>query len=181
MHIPRTTSVYVLAVAALCAVAVAVALLVVHRMLQQSGAALAETVQVFADDRAQEQARFAIARTLSETEAEREAVSAYVLHGDADTVRFLSEIDALADRVGVALVTEKLEVREAGKESAFAVLAITFGIEGSEARVIRMLSLLETLPYHSSVTEADLVRRPADATAGPSVASTVVLAVTFVE
>lgn len=144
--------------------------------LHVNGAALRATTQVFADRAAHEQTYSALSDALGETESARARVRSYVLHGEADTVTFLSEIDSLAGDVGVALNTTKLEVVPI-EQSEYHALRITFEIEGGEEPVVRLISLLEALPYQSHVAQATLTRMPDGARA----ASTVLLSVLFQE
>lgn len=145
-------------------------------LIQSTGASLTEMMRIFASEESQQQAHHELAEELERTASVRERVREYVLHGDADTVRFLSEVDELAVDVGVTLETDELAVQP-GSDS-FKELAITLTIEGTEGAVVRMLSLLETLPYHSYIQRVDFSR---DAERTGYARSIVELAVTFVE
>jgi hypothetical protein len=128
--------------------------------INEAGATLAEHTRQFAGDRAQESAHLAVEKQLGETETKRAELQGFVLGGSDDTVAFLSEIDQYAAGIGITLSTDTLEV-VAQKSEPYDVLMVTISMDGSEAGVLRMLSLLEAWPYHGYVASATFERATA--------------------
>lgn len=147
-------------------------------VLEGLGAELTANMQLFADNAAREQEYRELQRTLANTEEERSALRSLVLHGNDDTVNFLSEIDELAAALGVTLITEELKVRSP-EGAPFDQLDVTFAIEGPRAQTARLIELFESLPYHSYIRTLS-VEYAQDETTGVSVMeSTVILSVTM--
>ena len=125
--------------------------------ITQNGNALERDLQQFNDQEARQQEYRALERELVETKDERARLATLVLDGDEDTVTFLSEIDRVADELGLALVTEELVVQP-NKDAPFNTLESTFRFEGSETAVFTMLRLLESWPYHGYVRDVEVNR-----------------------
>jgi hypothetical protein len=83
------------------------------------------------------------------TKAERERLSTFVLTKD-ETSAFLTEIETIGHEKQVSIKTNTLVV-EKNKETNEETLRIEFLIEGAVAEVKKVIKLLETLPYESTL------------------------------
>ena len=148
--------------------------------ISAQGGALQSDLQQYTDQEAQQQEYLMLERELAATAEDRATLAELALDGDEDTVAFLSAVDGLAARLGVSLVTEKLEV-QVQKDAPFDSLDATFGLSGSEAAVFRMIRLLESWPYHSYLTALE-IDRIADALPGePAMTARATLSVTLIK
>jgi len=102
-----------------------------------------------ADYSAREQTYRELAELVESTQVDRDELNAYVLT-EEKTIDFLSAVEEIAYDQGIELTTNSLKVVE-GKR-IFDTLNITFAVDGMQTRVYTMLEILETLPYHSSVS-----------------------------
>lgn len=93
-------------------------------------------------------------RKVEETEEERAQLQEYILT-EADTISFLTEIERLARSSGVELSTQSLDVAEV-EASPYESLRIVFAVEGSLATLQELIGVLESLPYHGTVTDVTL-------------------------
>lgn len=157
MRLLRTHNTRMLTIALIvCALTVA-ALGYMLLRIHLAGNILAEHTRQFAGDRAQESAHLSVEKQLGETSVKRDALEGFVLGGSDDTVAFLSDIDRYAAGIGITLSTDTLEV-VAQKNEPYDVLMVTISMDGSEAGVLRMLSLLEAWPYHGYLATATFER-----------------------
>jgi hypothetical protein len=113
-----------------------------------SGKELEDRVSLIGEQNAKVKLYNELSRTIDESKVERLELSTYVLTEDK-TSAFLTELEQMATSFGVALKTLSLTV--VNQEGAFDKLSIEFNLEGSESAVKKMLSLFETLPYHSRI------------------------------
>lgn len=139
-----------------------------------SGQDLLDRVAAIADKNAKVKTYTEFSKLIEETEAERKTLASHVLTEDK-TSAFLTEIESLASSVGVTLRTSSLEVNDK-KESVFNSLIIKFEMEGPELFVKNLLSIFETLPYHSQVTSLTFTQ-----TENGSVKGTVEIKVTLLD
>lgn len=145
-------------IASAVSVVVTTALIVyVGNSLRNKGIALTENMQIVVDEQVREQKYYELETLVAETETERAELDTLILNGEDDTVRFLSEIDMLAQSIGVQLITEKLEVHEV-KESPYKALDIVLALDASDARITEFLALLESLPYHGYLSAVRLTQ-----------------------
>lgn len=121
-----------------------------------AGKELSLRVDTIAEKNAKVKAYTAVSNLLKETTQERASLVEYVLQED-NTSAFLTEIEKIGTAQGVLLTTDSLSVVE--KPGAANALVIHFSIEGSENVVKKMFSILETLPYHSTVSTLSLDRK----------------------
>lgn len=128
--------------------------------------------QLMANQEVQTQSYVALEKLLSISAEQRTAMHTYVLTED-ETIEFLSNIERIAPEQGVELITGSLNV---ASSSAFSLLKVQYSIKGETTAVERMLAILETLPYASSLTSLDITR---GSTEGSGVTSQVELAVTL--
>ena len=84
-------------------------------------------------------------RLLQNTEEERSILQSLVLEED-DIVDFLAEIETEARKLGVDLRTEQLD-KTSGDQKTFADLNIVFEFKGSSTGVLRLLNMIELMPY----------------------------------
>jgi len=126
---------------ALCAVAF------MTIQVNRAGAELEDRVQVIANQLVLEQVFNDLADLVETTEDTRTELDSYLL-SEADTIEFLAEIERVGVEQGVSLDTSALTVVGEGDD---AELSIRFEITGSEPLVLRMIRILETLPYQSQL------------------------------
>jgi len=115
-----------------------------------NGQELKDRVAAIADKNAKVKTYTEFSKLINETQEERAVLASYVLTED-NTSSFLTEIESLAANVGVTLFTRSLEVDDK-KGSSYDDLVIVFDVEGPEVLVKNLLSIFETLPYHSQVS-----------------------------
>jgi hypothetical protein len=125
-------------------------------MVEQQGIDLKNQVQTIADQKDFEEHYQKIISTIEDTESERKALENYVLQDDSQTISLLSQFDKIAADQQVMLGTKELVVEETSGN--FNKLKLGYHIEGSEASVIKMLELFETLPYHGMIAGVDIDR-----------------------
>jgi hypothetical protein len=135
-----------------------------------SGQSLTERVATIADTRAKERAYKDLALQVANTASKREALNSFVLTEDK-TGTFLTEIEALGTQIGVKLTTTSLKVEK--KKDLPDTLQVQFSIEGNELSVKKMLTIFETLPYHSVVQSVTFTKE------GGSIRSSIDLKVTL--
>lgn len=105
--------------------------------------------------RSREQATRSLRQLILDTEEERAALGAYALEqGSAATLIELLERDARA--AGIAFEIGGVSVDP--KDGPFDVLKVSMRGQGSFTAVMRLLSLIETIPYASTVDSAALER-----------------------
>lgn len=151
-----TRKTHIVAIFALLYVLIATGVLawVVYEVAQ-AGAVLQERVATIADQNAKSKVYQDLSNLVLRTKAEREALLGFVLTED-QTSSFLTDIESLGVSQGVTLTTDSLKVSE--KEGSFNELLIQFSVEGTEENVKKMLSIFETLPYHSRVSSLTFSR-----------------------
>jgi len=87
-------------------------------------------------------------RTLNETESDRVSLQTRILK-DEDVIELLTLIESLGKEQGTELTTKSLTVEPI--DDRFEKLIITVGVKGSYVAVLHVLTLLEYLPYQSSI------------------------------
>lgn len=114
-----------------------------------AGQSLTERVTTIADTRAKERAYKDLAIQVANTKEQRTTLNSFVLTEEG-TGTFLTEIEHLGVSQGVVLTTNSLKV--ATQKDLPDTLQVQFTLAGKEKAVKKMLSILETLPYHSVVS-----------------------------
>lgn len=149
----HTKTKFILSITVICFLA---ALCVLGFMLYEvhsKGRDLDTRIALIAERNAKVQMYTKLSRLVEDTQLERSKLQKYVLTED-ETSSFLTDIEALGAVVGVELATRELAVEK--KDGAFDELAIEFEVTGTEGAVKQMLSVFETLPYHSAVSSVVL-------------------------
>ena len=141
--------------------AVAVLVLVLY-MVNTKGEALSEQMQLIADEQAFDKQHASLAAAVRETVDDRELLEGAVLKDKSDTIELLSLLDTVAIAQGVELTTKQLSEQEVS--GPFNTLVLDYHIVGTETSVIRMLKILETLPYHGHVTSLSVRRSELNST-----------------
>jgi hypothetical protein len=92
-----------------------------------------------------------LTRVLEETQDDRAMLISRVLKEEG-VIDLLSLIESVGKEQGVELKTNSLNVAAIGKNEFFETVIVNLNIKGSYASVIRVLKLLEHLPYQSIVS-----------------------------
>jgi hypothetical protein len=114
------------------------------------GEILEERVSTIANNNAKEKAYKDLQALVEKTATDREMLRTYLLT-EKETSAFLTEIEQLGVRQGVVLITDSLEVKK--QSGLFDMLTVRFTIEGKEELVTKMITVFETLPYHSQIVQ----------------------------
>ena len=114
-----------------------------------SGQLLTDHVTAIADTRAKERAYKDLAVQVAKTDVQRTTLNSFVLTEEG-TGAFLTQIEQLGVSQGVTLTTNSLKV--VAQKDLPTVLQVQFSVVGNEQLVKKVLSILETLPYHSVVS-----------------------------
>lgn len=131
------------------------AFVIVNITVDQMGEKLKSNVKVIADRFAQEKKYDELNELIVSTTQERENLTKYVLSED-DAVTFLADIERVGAEQGVEFETNSLQVVE--HPNAKDYLEVKFSMTGSEVLVMRMLNILESLPYDSELAYLNLIR-----------------------
>jgi len=107
-----------------------------------------------ANVRVHEQELNSLVRLVDESNLEREKLSSYLLQ-EEDVIDFLSLIESLAKDQGVSLDISGLNVTELNAD--FEQLSLAVDVKGSRDSVLRILTILETLPYQTLVSSVDII------------------------
>jgi len=113
-----------------------------------AGQALTERVTAIADKNAKVKVYSELSNLVKETKTQRETLASFMLT-EEDTSTFLTDIESIGASKQVSLVTDSLQVTK--QDGLFDLLSIQFSLEGRESSVAEMLTIFETLPYHSQV------------------------------
>lgn len=127
---------------------------------EQSGELLAERVQAIENEQVFEGQYIQLTEVVEESADERARLQTFILQDESDTIDLLSQFDEVARAQGITLTTEKLDVAEG--PGTYNSLAIEMTLEGTEARVLEMIELLETVPYHGHMPSLTLERTTTD-------------------
>lgn len=132
------------------------AFLYVSHEVTRIGAELTRQVQLMANQYAQEQMLAELTQLVEDTATDRGQLEQYLL-SETDTITFLADIERIGVQQGVELKTNSLAVSE---EDGTSILTAAFSITGPQSLVLRMLTILENLPYESKLTKLDLTHGP---------------------
>ncbi len=108
----------------------------------------------FEESMQQKEALTTLIALLDETKGDREALGALILTEDR-IIDFLSLVEGLADQTGTEIQTSGLA--EVAVDETFAALDMGISAKGSFSAVMRVLQLLENLPYHARVAGVKLI------------------------
>lgn len=121
---------------------------VIYRVHTQ-GTQVEVSVQTIANSNAKIKAYKDLWVQFEATKEERSALSEFVLTED-EAGTFLTEIERIGTSQGVSITTSSLKVEKVADSAD--ELRMQFILEGSESGVKKMITMLETLPYRSSLT-----------------------------
>lgn len=129
------------------------AYILLWQQVRNEGEKLLERSKEIADFNAREQTYRDLKKLVDSTKTDRDELNTYFLT-EEKTIDFLSTIEKIAGEQGVDLVTDSLKVEEG--TDLFDTLVISYSVEGVPERVNAILLILETLPYHASVSNVFL-------------------------
>jgi Tfp pilus assembly protein PilO len=152
--IHRHTKLIALISTLICAAALGT-LLVFWYVIETKRTALNDALTLTAEAHTKEQELHNLERTLEQTNTHRVHLEQLILT-DEEVIDLLSLIETLGREQGTVLTTSALTVHEI--DSIFEELSVTVSIEGSYVSVMRIMTLLEALPYQSSITRVSLER-----------------------
>lgn len=132
--------------------------------LYSQGSALEQNMVAMRDKETTEKRFFELRAELTATLNERDELKKLVLSGDEGAVAFLTKYEKLASEIGVELNTKQLSVDQT-PETGFDELKVEFGLLGNERQVMRMIQLLELMPYDGRLVSLNL-KRTTDPTIG---------------
>ncbi len=159
MKVTYTTKIYAL-LSLITFLVVLVLLVLSWRYTVREGDELVARLSTIEEAQQRQQAYGELTRLVNETQADREELLSYVLTEDK-TIDFLTSIEKAAVRNSVELTTESL--RKVENKGRFDTLQVSFTFSGDKQDVQTMLRMLETLPYHSTVTQLSLQLKDASA------------------
>jgi len=139
--------------------------------VESSGAELKTRLQTVANQQEFENQLTQLTGEVKGSAIEREQLKSFILSDEKDTIALLSELDRIAQNQGVQLATQELQVKE--KKGRFNTLSMRLKISGTEANVLRLIRMLEVLPYHGEMSSLSFDRRHDDTT-GVSVAEAII-------
>lgn len=125
----------------------------IGQYVQSKGEELKKQTKEIADFDARDQSYKELEKLVVSTQSDRDELDTYVLTED-ETIDFLALIEQTAKKQLVELSTDSLKVTE--EKGLFDTLVISYTVEGQKERVLSMLSLLETLPYHAFISNVSL-------------------------
>ena len=102
-----------------------------------------------------ESAFYTLQKQSEESVDDRAAIEKYYLSKSSDSIDFLNRVEQLAPQSGVALETEALG-ESVDKKTKQKYIEAKFIFSGSENNVEAFIAILESLPYHSRITDVTL-------------------------
>ncbi len=127
-------------------------------VIRHSEAKLSAQLEALAKERQQQEHYFEIEKLHETSAADRTSLDRYLLTSEGGSIDILTQIETLAPQAGVVLETKNLQkVNE--KETKTDWIEVTFAFSGDRASVERFVSVLETLPYVSHITNLSLSAR----------------------
>lgn len=125
--------------------------------LRAKATELSSTRQLIAEQVAKELAYHNVEQVLESTVADRDTLQHFFIT-EKDTIAFVSDVEAKAAALGVALETTQLSINPK-KDKTPAQLYTGFKFSGPELSVKRLVTLLEAVPYYKTVPELKLTRK----------------------
>ena len=135
------------------ALAAIAALVVLLLIIQTRGETLESYVTAIGDQLAQEKKYTELQSLVDDTSAERNELGQYILTED-ETISFLTTIEDVGRRQGVTFTTNSLNA-EGSPDDSFQKLVAQFTITGGTSQINQIIQILETMPYHSELTNLD--------------------------
>jgi len=126
----------------------AAGLLVVVLQLQSRAVALEEALQTIANQAAVEREFAALSELLERTSQERAQITEYFVVGQAGSIAFLDQVEALAAAEAIELTNPRLTTGESTSLNS-PVIQLTYNFAGTEVAVNRFIALLEQVPVAS--------------------------------
>lgn len=157
-------------------IAMCVAVVVAVYSIIAQGERLENQMVLLADVTAQQQRIGEVDRILEASATDRAELETLFLT-EADTIDFLATIEEAARMRGIELTTESLKVEEPKDEPA--VLVINFTFSGQPAEVREFITLLESVPYGSYLTDLQVQVQRESGTAEAKLALTILLLPTY--
>lgn len=114
-----------------------------------------ESLKKQAETEARSESQKGLEEALQKTKSERALLSSQILE-DTNVIELLSLIETLGKEQGVMLTTNSLNVEKIDKR--FETLVVNLDVIGTYTQVMYMLSLLEHIPYQSTVASVQLER-----------------------
>lgn len=152
MKVSRTIGILIFSI--ICVTITGGLLLVASYLLNQEGKELQAKMQAVADEQKLITERNQIKSTIDASASDRAELAGFIIDGDDGTAAFLSEMDALAAKLGVTITTQLKVVEQ--EKATFDLLSVSFAVEGADSSVRRFVSLLEKVPYKSQLTALQL-------------------------
>lgn len=129
------------------------AVLVAFLGVLEGSQTLQQQIEAVAAQNKQEESLLRLQRIAQESETERAELESYFLLRESDSISFLSEIETLAPKSGLALETTGLQqVAEDNKDW----IQATFSVTGDRLDVQEFISILENIPYVSRVKSVNM-------------------------
>ncbi len=125
--------------------------------VEKTGQEMSAQAIILADNMAQEREVGDLSRLVDASFVVRSQLEEFVL-AEAETVNFLADIELIGNEQGVKLETSSLEVIDSGGE--FPILLVDFSIIGYEKDALKMIKILENIPYHSELRSITFDRNP---------------------
>ncbi len=129
-------------------------------VIEDNAVTLRDRVSAIAYEKAQEKERYETERLLEETKDERAELSSIVLTEES-VIDFITSIENIAGSSGLNFKTQTI-TPEATKDKNFDELSIKFNFSGSRSSVEYMMSVFETVPYHSYIRELSIRQSEAE-------------------
>lgn len=123
-------------------------------IIEGSVVTLREQVSAIAYTKAQQQERYETERLLDETKEERERLAQFILT-EGSVIDFITTIEALAHALELDFNTQTI-TPEKTKDQNFDELSMSFDFSGSKPTAEYMISILETIPYHSYIRDISI-------------------------
>lgn len=156
MSVPKTKKYFFLAISLLLASVFSV--LGMGYMIHKNGLQLKEDMSAIALKENLKKERLALRTIHNDTEADRAQLESYVLDGQDGVVALLSLLDSIAAEQGVVLDTKRLDYHEPTEDALFGEMKIQMSITGPEQSAMRMLQMIENIPYHRTLQTLSSVR-----------------------
>lgn len=143
--------------------------------INRSGERLISYLETSQEREAKRGSALIVERLIEETAATREQIDSAFFNTEGDAIQFLTETERVARAQGLELKTDSLEAKADAENPGASQVEIKFSLSGTESLVRAFINYLETLPFHSTVTDLSLTAN--DQTGAWSAQLTIVLTV----
>jgi UDP-glucose 6-dehydrogenase len=123
--------------------------------VEQKGMVLQDQLIAIEVENKRESDFYNLQKKSEESTTERRAIETYFLSQSSASIDFLNQIEQLAPRAGVDLVTESLK-EASDKKTKQKWVEAEFSFSGSRKNVDQFIEVLETVPFRSQVTAVSL-------------------------